>query len=79
MTTEGEDTLSLQGPLCFTAAAFAYTWFSEARTGRPIYGIITLCRFGPDRFHSDLETMIHEMIHPLVRPDPLLLTRSSCS
>lgn len=68
VTTERDDTASPFGPVCLTAAAFAYAFFTEAVTGRPIYGVITLCQFDPAAFHRDLETMLHEMLHPLVRP-----------
>lgn len=69
VTTERDDGASPFGPVCLSAAAFAYAFFTEAVTGRPIYAVITLCHFDPAAFHRDLETMLHEILHTLVRPD----------
>eukprot|EP00892_Ulva_mutabilis_P009759 jgi/Ulvmu1/7155/UM034_0062.1 len=62
---------SLFGTTCLTAAAYAFPVYVDDLTQRPIYGVITLCKFDPSRFHQDLETMLHEMLHPLGFADSL--------
>ena len=40
----------------------------DGNTGRPIFGDIVVCRVhGRDKWTTDLETVVHELLHVLVR------------
>lgn len=50
------------------AIAAAFANFLDRGSKRPIYGDIVICRLDPDDFRGDFETVVHELIHAVVRP-----------
>jgi hypothetical protein len=55
------------GADCGDAIAYAFGWLLEETTLRPIYGVVNLCSVSPDDFEKDLFTVVHEVLHALVR------------
>ena len=58
-----------EAPTCDGTIAFALPVLFETLTRRPTFGQITFCQIRPDvDFATNMQVVVHELIHVLVRP-----------
>lgn len=55
---------------CDGVIAGAIPAIFEDVTYRPIFGIVRLCHVNEEKWDSDVATVVHELLHALVRSQP---------
>lgn len=64
---------------CDGVVASAAPLLYEFITARPIFGVIRLCKVDENAFTYDVTTVVHEILHALVRSSVSCATRACCT